>query len=63
MSSSDSGLKHEIRGFDQAEAWLTVKRERVVRPGLGTIHVILAVTDHGSPRLTRYKRTIIDVVP
>lgn len=63
MSSSDSGLKHEIKNFDQQQAWLTVKNNRVVKPGLGTMHVILAVTDHGTPRLTRYKRVIIDVVP
>ena len=24
---------------------------------------ILAVTDHGTPRLTRYARVIVDVVP
>jgi len=63
MMSSSSGLKHEVRNFDQPQAWLTVKRDRVVRPGTGTIHVILAVTDQGSPRLTRYQRVIIDVVP
>lgn len=63
MSSSDSGVKHEIKGEDQQNAWLVVKRDRVVRPGTGTMHVILAVTDHGTPRLTRYKRMIIDVVP
>ncbi len=62
MSSSDTGLKHEIKNFDQRDAWLVVKRDRVVRPGTGTIHVILAVTDHGTPRLTRYKRVVIDVV-
>lgn len=63
MMSSSSGLKHEIRNFDQQQAWLIVKRDRVVRPGTGTMHVILAVTDHGTPRLTRYRRVIIDVVP
>lgn len=63
MSSSNTGLKHEIMNFDQGRAWLEVKRNRVVPPGLGTIHVILAVTDHGKPRLTRYRRVIIDVVP
>ena len=62
MSSSDTGLKHEIANFDQRDASLTVKSNRVVRPGLGTMHVILAVTDTGTPRLTRYRRTIIDVV-
>jgi hypothetical protein len=27
------------------------------------MHVILAVTDHGTPRLTRYRRVIVDVGP
>ena len=62
MSSSSSGIKHDIVGFDQPEAWLKVKTSRVMRPGTGTMHIILAVTDHGSPRLTRYTRVIIDVV-
>jgi len=61
MSSSSSGIKHDIVGFDQAKAWLKVKTSRVMRPGTGTMHIILAVTDHGSPRLTRYARVIIDV--
>ena len=30
-------------------------------PGTGEMHVILAVTDHGSPRLTRYQRVIVEV--
>ena len=63
MSSSDSGVKLEVKNFDQPQAWLTVKKDRVVAPGIGTIHVILAVTDHGVPRLTRYSRVIIDVTP
>lgn len=62
MSSSRSGVKHEIVGFDQPRAWLTVKSSRVMPPGTGTMHIILAVTDHGTPRLTRYARVIIDVV-
>jgi hypothetical protein len=53
---------HEIKNFDQPEAWLIVKTSRVMPPGTGTMHIILAVTDHGTPRLTRYKRVIIDVV-
>ena len=28
-----------------------------------TIHIILAVTDHGDPPLTRYQRVIITVIP
>lgn len=62
MSNSRSGSKHDIHNFDQRDAWLEVKTSRVMPPGTGTMHVILAVTDHGSPRLTRYKRVIIDVV-
>jgi hypothetical protein len=32
-------------------------------PGTGTLHIILAVTDNGSPRLTRYQRVIVNVEP
>lgn len=61
MSSSDTGVKHLISGFDQARAQIKIKTERVMPPGTGTIHIILAVTDHGRPRLTRYQRVVIDV--
>jgi hypothetical protein len=61
MSNSRTGHKHDIVGFDNASAYLTVKTSRVMPPGTGTMHVILAVTDHGTPRLTRYQRVIIDV--
>jgi hypothetical protein len=63
MSSSNTGVMHDIVGFDQAKAWLEVKTGRTMRPGTGTMHIILAVTDHGTPRLTRYQRVIIDVTP
>ncbi|WP_235934021.1 nucleoside hydrolase-like domain-containing protein [Sunxiuqinia indica] len=61
MSNSRTGVKHEIYGFDQPQARLTVKTSRVMPPGKGTMHIILAVTDHGTPRLTRYQRIIINV--
>jgi hypothetical protein len=61
VSNARSGQAIEIRNFDQQKAWFTVPTSRVMAPGVGTIHVILAVTDHGSPRLTRYKRIIINV--
>ncbi|SMF65445.1 Protein of unknown function [Alteromonadaceae bacterium Bs31] len=61
MSNSSTGLKHDIVGFDKDKAHLIVKTNRVMPPGKGTMHVILAVTDHGTPRLTRYKRVIIEV--
>lgn len=63
ISNARSGHMHDIRNFDQAKAWLEVKTSRVMPPGTGTMHIILAVTDHGTPRLTRYKRVIIDVQP
>jgi hypothetical protein len=62
-SNARSGQPLEIRGFDQQKAWFTVPTGRVMAPGTGTMHVILAVTDQGSPRLTRYQRVIVTVVP
>lgn len=62
MSNSRTGIKHDITGFDQPKASIIVKTSRVMPPGTGTMHIVLAVTDHGSPRLTRYQRVIIDVV-
>jgi hypothetical protein len=62
MSNSRTGVKLDIRNFDQPEAWFFVKTSRVMPPGKGTMHIILAVTDHGTPRLTRYQRVIVDVV-
>ncbi|KXI26904.1 hypothetical protein AX660_02975 [Paraglaciecola hydrolytica] len=63
MSNSRTGLKHDINNFDQPKAWFNVKTSRVMPPGTGTMHFILAVTDHGTPRLTRYQRVIVDVTP
>lgn len=63
MSNSRTGVKQDIAGFDQPKASLTVKTSRVAPPGTGTMHIILAVTDHGTPRLTRYQRIIITVDP
>lgn len=51
-SSSRSGQPLEIVGADQKKAWFTVPATRVLPPGLGTLHIILAVTDHGTPRLS-----------
>lgn len=61
VSSARSGQPVAIHGFDQPKAWFEVPKNRVMEPGTGTMHVILAVTDHGSPRLTRYQRIIVDV--
>ena len=63
MSNSRTGVKLNINNFDQPKAWFIVKTSRVMPPGTGTMHIILAVTDHGTPRLTRYQRMIVDVRP
>lgn len=63
MSNARTGVKLDIVGFDQSKAWFIVKTSRVMPPGTGTMHIILAVTDQGTPRLTRYARVIVDVQP
>jgi hypothetical protein len=61
MSNSRTGAPLKIEDFDQKHASLVVPMRGVWKPG--TIHVILAVTDHGTPRLTRYQRVIVNVTP
>jgi len=48
-----------LHDADQQQAWFTVPTERVFRTG--TMHIILVVTDSGTPALTRYKRVIVNV--
>jgi hypothetical protein len=60
-SSGRTGQPVPLRDFDQPQAWFTVPTDRVLRNG--TMHIILAVTDHGMPRLTRYRRVIVEVTP
>lgn len=60
-SRGTPGQPVPIDGFDQAKATFTVPTRTVMPPGVGTMHIVLAVTDHGSPRLTRYRRVIVDV--
>jgi hypothetical protein len=59
-SSGTTGQAVPIKNFDQIKASLKIPTARVM-PGFGTMHIILEVTDHGTPRLTRYRRVIIDV--
>jgi hypothetical protein len=70
--SADGNLSAiSIAGADTAKA--TVTPTAVCRPkwlplgppcsGVGTAHVILAVTDDGSPRLTSYRRIVLTVHP
>ena len=60
-SNARTGQPLEIKNFDQQQASFTVPNGRVMPPGTGTMHIILAVTDHGAPRLTRYGRVIVTV--
>lgn len=60
-SSARDGQPVPIQNFDQSKAWFTVPVQRVMPPGTGTMHIILAVTDHGMPRLTRYRRVLVTV--
>lgn len=59
-SSAHTGQSVAIENFDQQRASFTVPDGRVM-PGAGTMHVILAVTDRGTPALTRYSRVVVDV--
>ena len=61
MAAPRTGRPLEIEDAEQSEAWFTVPTRRVMPPGTGTIHIILAVTDTGAPPLTRYRRVIVDV--
>jgi len=61
MSNSRTGAPLKIENFDQVKAWFVAPSSGVWRQG--SLHVILAVTDHGTPRLTRYRRVIVNVVP
>lgn len=60
-SNARSGQPLVIEGADKPEAWFSVPTTRVLRNG--TMHIILAVTDRGSPPLTRYARVIVTVAP
>jgi hypothetical protein len=49
----------QIRDADELRAWF-------IAPAVSapeTIHIILSVTDDGTPALTRYKRVIVSVIP
>lgn len=57
MGTARTGDPLRIQDANMAKAWF-------IAPGnakLGTMHIILAVTDHGEPALTRYKRVIIEL--
>jgi hypothetical protein len=58
LSSGRTGSPLKIEEADQQKAWFSVPT-KFGRPG--TLHIILAVTDHGTPRLTRYQRVVVTV--
>ena len=60
-SQGTTGAPVRIEGADTAIARLTVPDSRLFR--LGDMQVVLAVTDQGSPPITRYRRVVIDVRP
>jgi hypothetical protein len=60
LASGRSARPLRIENADQPEATL-VAPEKFGRAG--TAHVVLAVTDAGTPPLTRYERVIVTVEP
>jgi hypothetical protein len=59
LSSARTAATLRIEGANSINAWLIAPR--VTRPE--TIHVVLALSDQGTPPLTRYQRVIITVQP
>ena len=59
ISSGRTGNPITITNSDQPQASFVIPKSQ----RLGTLHIILAVTDQGTPALTRYKRLIINVIP
>jgi hypothetical protein len=62
FASGRTGQPLQVEGADQPRASLVVPASGTMPPGTGTMHIILAVTDDGAPRLTRYRRVVLTVV-
>jgi hypothetical protein len=60
-SSGKTGQPLAIENADKPQASFIVPSDRVMPPGTGAMHIILAVTDKGAPPLTRYQRVIVNV--
>lgn len=58
VSTARTGQPLKIEDADKPKAWFTVPAKF---GRAGTIHIILAVTDTGTPALTRYQRVIVTV--
>ena len=59
IANARTGAPFKIEEANKINAWFTAPR--VTRPE--TMHFILAVSDKGSPALTRYQRVIITIYP
>ena len=59
MGSFESGRPLELK--DDKSKLASFIAPKVQKPE--TIHIILAVTDNGTPALTRYKRVVVSVMP
>lgn len=60
VSTARTGAPLKIEDADKMNAWFTVPTKF---GKAGTIHIILAVTDNGTPALTRYQRVIVTANP
>jgi hypothetical protein len=58
ISTARTGAPLTIEDDDKVNASFTL----TTATRLGTMHIILAVTDNGKPALTRYKRLIVNVI-
>lgn len=59
MSSARTGAPLKIADADKSKAWFEVPKKF---GRSGTMHLIVEVTDDGTPALTRYERVIVEVV-
>ena len=59
VSTARTGDPLKIEGIEKVNASFVVPK----KARLGSMHIILAVTDQGTPALTRYKRVIVTVNP
>ena len=57
LGTARTGDHVKINDADMDNAWFTAPK----KGRMGTMHMIVAVTDHGIPSLTRYKRVIVTV--
>jgi hypothetical protein len=59
LATARTGTPFKIEDANKSNAWFTAPK--VTTPA--TMHIILAVTDQGTPALTRYQRVIIALYP